>query len=174
MVRNQQAQCSAKLYRRGAAMGLCVAALFASLVIAVSAHSITPQNPPPSPSSGFTDRDASNLLTQITNGFTSRNARQVLAAFDTATMPDGDLFRQQIIAFFAQTDNVRIHFNLVKTSAEASKGTAEVEVEMEAAPRDDNATPVHKRETLRFAATHNSTGWKFNDLQPRSFFSMQP
>jgi hypothetical protein len=172
--RNGQADSVAQTHQRTAAMVLCVAALLMALASAVSANSITTQNSPPSPSSDFTDRDASALLNQITDGFTARNAKKVLATFDLAAMPDGDLFRQQIIAFFAQTDTVRIHFNLVKTSTEAGKGTAEVEVEMEAAPRDDNATPVHKRESLRFAATHNSRGWKFTDVQPRSFFSLQP
>jgi hypothetical protein len=130
--------------------------------------------PSPAPAPEFTDRVASDLLTQITNGFTGRNRERVLSAFDLAAMPDGERFRQQIISFFSHTESVRIHFNLVKTSGEEGKGTAEVQVEMEAAPRDDNAPTVHKQERLRFTAANTSAGWKFTDVEPRAFFSLQP
>jgi hypothetical protein len=122
----------------------------------------------------FTDGAASDLLNQITSGFTSRNQKKVLAVFDLAAMADGERFRQQIISFFSHTESVRIHFNLVKTSGEEGKGTAEVQVEMEAAPRDDNAPTVHKQERLRFTAASTSGGWKFTDVEPRAFFSLQP
>jgi hypothetical protein len=45
---------------------------------------------------------------------------------------------------------------------------------MEAAPRDDNAPTVHKQERLRFTAANTSAGWKFTDVEPRAFFSLQP
>lgn len=140
---------------------------------AASTAAYAQTSPTPKPAE-FTDRDASDLLNQITTGFTSRNQKKVLAAFDLIAMPDGELFRQQIISFFSHTESVRIHFNLLQTSSEAGKVSAEAEVEMEAAPRDENAPPVHKQERLRFTAAKTSEGWKFTDVQPRSFFSLQP
>jgi hypothetical protein len=122
----------------------------------------------------FNDSIASGLLGQITSGFESRNQNKVLGAFDLASMSDGQLFRQQIVAFFAHTESVRIHVNLVQTSSESGKGTAEVDVEMEAAPRDSNDLPVHKQDRLRFTAANTPAGWKFSDVQPRGFFSLQP
>jgi hypothetical protein len=130
-------------------------------------------SPTPKPAE-FTDGAASDLLNQIASGFTSRNQKKVLAVFDLAAMADGERFRQQIISFFSHTESVRIHFNLVKTSGEEGKGTAEVQVEMEAAPRDDNTPTVHKQERLRFTAASTSAGWKFTDVEPRAFFSLQP
>ncbi len=121
----------------------------------------------------FTDDVASDLLSQIVSGFESRNQNKVLAAFDLAAMPDGQLFKQQIIAFFAHTESVNIHFNLVQTSEEDGKGTAQADVELEASPRDSNTLPVHKQERLVFTAENTPVGWKFSDVQPRSFFSLQ-
>jgi hypothetical protein len=132
------------------------------------------QTAPAPKAAEFTDGVASDLLNQLTSGFTSRNQKKVLAAFDLAAMADGERFRQQIISFFSHTESVRIHFNLVKTSVQAGNGTAQAEVEMEAQPREDTAPPVHKQERLRFTAASTSEGWKFTDVQPRSFFSLQP
>lgn len=123
--------------------------------------------------SAFTDDAASGLLSRITNGLESRNQTKVLAAFDLAAMPDGELFKQQIVSFMSHTENIRIHINLVQTSVEAGKGTAEADVEMEAAPRDSNANPVHKQARLVFTAENTPAGWKFTDVQPRPFFSLQ-
>lgn len=122
----------------------------------------------------FNDSVASGLLNQITNGFESRNQNKVLGAFDLSAMPDGQLFKQQIVSFLNHTENIRIHINLVQTSMEAGKGTAEVDVEMEAAPRDSNDLPVHKQDRLSFSAADTPAGWKFSDVQPRGFFSLQP
>lgn len=121
----------------------------------------------------FTDDVASGLLSRITNGLESRNQKKVLAAFDLAAMADGELFKQQIVSFMSHTESIRIHINLVRTSVDAGKGTAEADVEMETAPRDSNANPVHKQERLVFTAENTPAGWKFIDVQPRPFFSLQ-
>lgn len=135
--------------------------------------------PPPSANQdqhgqvAFTDDVASGLLSQIANGLESRNQRKVLAAFDLAAMPDGQLFKQQIVSFMSHTESIRIHINLVQTSVDAGEGTAEADVEMEAALRDSNANPVHKQARLVFTAENTPAGWKFIDVQPRPFFSLQ-
>lgn len=146
----------------------------ASLLLAhwVAGAPLQSGNPQPG-QVAFNDSVASGLLSQITEGFESRNQNKVLDAFDLAAMPDGQLFRQQIVSFFAHTESVRIHVNLVQTSAEGGKGAAEADVEMEAAPRDSNTLPVHKQERLSFTAESTPAGWKFTDVQPRLFFSLQ-
>lgn len=88
-------------------------------------------------------------------------------------MPQGQVFRQQLTAFMSRSDSIRIHFNLVRSATENGTATADADVEMEAAPRD-NSVPVHKQNRLRFVATNTPEGWKFSDVQPRSFFSLQP
>jgi hypothetical protein len=135
-------------------------------------------SPTPTPSatpsqSSFDDRTASKLLDQITDGLQGRVPNKVLAAFDFTQMQQGQVFRQQLIAFMSRTDSISIHFNLVRSATDNGTATADADVEMEAAPRD-NSVPVHKQNRLRFAATNTPEGWKFSDVQPRSFFSLQP
>lgn len=121
----------------------------------------------------FDDRVATKLLDQITDGLQGRVPNKVLAAFDFGRMQQGQVFRQQLTAFMSRSDSIRIHFNLVRSATENGTATADADVEMEAAPRD-NSVPVHKQNRLRFAATNTPEGWKFSDVQPRSFFSLQP
>jgi hypothetical protein len=87
-------------------------------------------------------------------------------------MADGQLFRQQVTAFFGQTGVIRVHFNLAQAVMEDGKGVATVDMEMEADLRDDGRPPVRKQATLRFVAEKSSDGWKFTDVQPRTFFSI--
>ena len=139
-------------------------------------HSMSSTQSEPKPSSeAFTDREASDLLRQISQGLVSRNQAQVLGAFDLNRMQNGVLFRQQIVSFIAHAENIRLYFHVAQVSATADKNNAEATVEMEADQRDRvNATPIHKQTRLHLTAQKTSEGWKFTDVQPRGFFSLQP
>ena len=132
------------------------------------------QPSPPAKDNSFTLASASQLMDQITAGLEAKNQRKMLGAFDLSKMQDGPLFRQQVTAFFAQTGNVRFHFNLLEVSMDGGKGMAEVAVEMDAEVHEAITPPLRKQAKLRFVAENGSAGWKFTDVQPRAFFSTQP
>jgi hypothetical protein len=130
--------------------------------------------PAPAPNA-FSETTASKLLHQITDGLGARNLNQVLGTFDLAKMRDGALFRQQMVSFIAQAENIRIHFHVTEASLNGGTGVATADVEMEADPRDsNNPLPIHKQDRLHFNAETTSSGWKFTDVRPRTFFSLQP
>jgi hypothetical protein len=122
----------------------------------------------------FTDSVASELLDQFVSGLTSRNQRKLLSALDFGKMKDGARFRQQISSFLAQTGTIRIHYSQLRASGDSLKGVVTAMVEMEADSRDENILPVHKQAQLRLLAEDTADGWKFTDVQPRGFFSIQP
>jgi hypothetical protein len=135
------------------------------------------QNPskPPSGSSGesqksFDDHAATTLLMQFTRGLQNKNQEQVLAAFDFVHMQGGEDFQQQLISFLGHANSIRIHLNLVSTTSDSGGGTAEADFEMEVDFRDA-ILPNRKQARLKFAVRSTSDGWKFVELQPRSFFS---
>ena len=119
----------------------------------------------------FTDQTAAQLLDQIKDGLQARIVKRTLDAFDLSRMSAGPAFRNQIAALVNQYESIRIHFNLIETATTEAEGTAVVDVEMEENPPGDVSAPVHKRAQLRFTALRGSKGWKFTDVQPRSFFS---
>ena len=119
------------------------------------------------PANGFTEGAAAKLLGQIAEGLQGHSSKKMLNAFDFARMDDAASFKEQITAFFNQYETFRVHFKLV----EVKDGTAVVDAELDATPRDAIAPPVHKRLQLTFSAANGAVGWKFVDVQPRTFFS---
>jgi len=134
------------------------------------------QNTEPSPpkETTFSYQAASELLNQIGAGLTSHSQKKLLASFDLTKMTNGPLFRMQTSTLMAQTAAIRVHFNLLEVVMEGEKGVASVDIEMEADSRDPNVLPLHKQARLRMVAENSSSGWKFVDVDPRSFFSVQP
>jgi hypothetical protein len=121
--------------------------------------------------SAFTDRVAARLLDQVKEGLEGRMVKKALGSFDLSRMTGGPAFKNQVTAFLNQYETVRIHFNLLETSTTGAEASATVDVEMEENLPGDVSAPVHKHAQLRFVAQNGSKGWKFTDVQPRSFFS---
>ena len=133
---------------------------------------------PPAKDSSFTLATAAHLLDQLTVGVVAHNQGKMLGAFDVSKMSDGPLFRQQVTNFFRQTGTIRFHFNILEVAMDTTnpeKGIAEVAVQMDVEVlREAITPPLRKQATLHFVAESGPTGWKFTDVQPRTFFSTQP
>jgi hypothetical protein len=141
-----------------------LATLFAAILL-LGARSAAPQQPTPT----FTDRDASSLLRQLGEALEARSQKKLLALFDFSQMKDAEIFRQQLNSLIDRTDSVRVHLNLVETSAGPPGMT--VDAEMETQTGDLNPAS-HKTERLSFTVARSGKTWKFIDLRPRSFFSL--
>lgn len=144
---------------------LTVCALFAGTIAFTALAQSAPDQ------KAFSTRDASALLNQINDALVNRSAGKFLSAFNLSRMENSQLFQQQITSFIAHTDSIRMHFNLTSARMNGDHGDATVDVQMEA-DRGNGGTPLHKEATLSFVATKAGSGWKFTDVQPRSFFSL--
>jgi hypothetical protein len=151
----------------------CPLALLTVVAGLFCAGSISPI-PAGSQENSFADSSAIELLGQIASGLVAHNPDRMLRTFDLDKMADGQLFKQQVTSFFNQTEVIRVHFDQVQTSMESGKGITTVEVELEAEHGDDRIPPLHKQAQLRFVAEASGGRWKFTDVQPRAFFSIQP
>ena len=138
--------------------------LFAALLPAQSKKAPAP------PPSAFDDQAASQMILQLSEALQGHSQKQFLALFDLEKMKNGALFKQQITSFYSQTDSIRVHMNLGEITTEGETTTFSINAEMEIEPR--NGSPAeHQNETVTFTVV-NSGGWKFMDVQPRSFFSL--
>jgi hypothetical protein len=135
-----------------------------------AAQAAQPKQPPPQ--SAFDAQTASRLLRQLSEALQGQSQNKFLTLFDLDRMKDGALFKQQVNSFFAQTESIRVHLNLVDTSFDGDKASLAVDAELEAQPRDAGA-PTRRNERLNFAVARVGDSWKFVDVQPRSFFSLQ-
>jgi hypothetical protein len=137
------------------------------LCVALGAQDAPHQQTPPA----FDQQAASRLLLQLSEALQGHSQKQFFALFDLDKMKDGGLFKQQTNSFFAQTESIRVHLNLVDTSVDSDKASLSVDAEMEAEPR--NGGPIARRnERLNFVVANAGNRWKFIDFQPRSFFSL--
>src|SRR5947207_9050015 len=115
----------------------------------------------------FSDAIASRLLSTVREGLEAHMSRKMLGAFDLAKMSGGSAFRDQITVFFNQYESIRVHFKL----QEVTGNVAVVDAEMEMNPGSDIGAAQHKHLQLRFTVAGTAGGWKFVDVNPRSFFS---
>jgi hypothetical protein len=151
---------------RRSAVAIFIALLLCGIVPAQNA----PQ-PQPTPKA-FDAQTASRLLLQLSEALQGHSQKQFLGLFDVDRMKDGPLFQQQINSFFGQTDSIRVHLNLVDTSLEGDKANLAVDAEMEVAPSNGGAAE-RRNERLNFVVASQGNRWKFIDVQPRSFFSLE-
>lgn len=149
---------------RSCATVVLVTLLFCAVVRA----QVAPQQQPPSP---FDEQTASRLLRQLGEALQGHSQKQFLSLFDLDKMKDGGLFKEQINSFFSQTESIRVHLNLADTTVDGDKANIAVDAEMEAEPSNGGAL-WRRNERLNFTVANEGGGWKFIDLQPRSFFSL--
>jgi hypothetical protein len=126
------------------------------------------QQPAPA-DNGFTDRAASTLLRQLGEALDARSQNKLLALFDFSQMKNAELFKQQLNSLLSRTESIRVHLNLLETSAE--KPGMIVDAEMETQTGDLNPAS-HRAEQLSFNVARSGKSWKFIDVRPRSFFSL--
>jgi hypothetical protein len=143
--------------------------LLAMVFLGMLLHAQSPGHKAP-PQNIFDEQAASRMFLQMSEALQGHSQKQFLALFDLDKMKDGASFKQQISSFYTQTESIRVHMNLGEITTEGESTTVSVDAEMEAEPR--NGGPVaHQNETITFTVI-NSGGWKFADVQPRSFFSL--
>ncbi len=125
----------------------------------------TPQN------DAFTTDVAAKLLDQMRAGLEGHMQNEALSVFDLSKMSGGQAFKNQIVSFFDRNSSIRVYFHVRDASMENGKGVAIVDLEMELERRDSTTPPERRNAQLRFTAERSGRGWKFTDVQPRSFFS---
>ena len=152
-------------------MRSCATAIFVALLFCMTLRAQDKPQPQPPPAA-FDAQAASRLLLQLSESLQGQSQKQFLELFDLSRMKDGSLFRQQVSSFFSKTISIRVHMNLVDTSVEGDKATLAVDAEMEAEP-DTGGAVTRKNDRLNFAVAREGDKWKFVEVQPRSFFSLQ-
>ena len=147
---------------------IALAGLFFAVLL--PAQSFPAQNQQAPPQSAFDEKAASQMLLQLSEALQDHSENPFLALFDLEKMKDGALFKQQISSFYSQTESIRVHMNLGEITDEGGSVTVSVDAEMEAEPR--NGGPIARQNEMITFTVANSGGWKFVDVQPRSFFSL--
>jgi hypothetical protein len=120
-------------------------------------------------SPAFSARDASTLLRRLGDALESHSRKDLLALFDFNQMKGGPLLKEQLNSFLSNSESIRVHLNLVETT-EDQRMTVDAEMEVQPA---NGGQAWRRSQRLNFTiAARAGQGWKFIDVQPRSFFSL--
>ncbi len=149
----------------------CATAIFVALLLCVTLRSQDKPQSQPAPAA-FDAQAASHLLLQLSESLQGQSQKHFLELFDLSRMKNGALFRQQVSSFFSKTISIRVHMNLLDTSFEGDKATLAVDAQMEAEPGAGGAI-TRRNGRLNFAVARAGDKWKFVEVQPRSFFSLE-
>jgi hypothetical protein len=119
----------------------------------------------------FTEKTASDLLLRLSEALQGHSQKKMLALFDLPQMKGGGSFKEQINLFFAQTESIRVHLNLIETAVAGERPSFTVDAEMDAQP-SNGGQAWRRNERLTLTAANVSGSWKLVEIQPRSFFSL--
>jgi ketosteroid isomerase-like protein len=118
----------------------------------------------------FDERAAAVVLGTIRDGLEGHSAHRLLSAFDAHKMDGYGSFQDQIDAYFAANESIRVTLRILETSQEGDRGFILAAFQLENNPRDGEQ--LSRREAqLRFVLERGPQGWKIVDFDPREFFS---
>jgi hypothetical protein len=118
----------------------------------------------------FDERAAAVVLGTIRDGLEGHSAHRLLSAFDADKMDGYRSFQDQMDAYFASYQSIRVTVRILQTSQEGDRGYILAAFQLENDPRDGEQ--LSRREgQLRFVLERAPQGWKIVDFDPRGFFS---
>lgn len=118
----------------------------------------------------FSEQVANNVLNDLRDGFEGHSDRLALSAFDADKMDGYLTFEDQLQSMFEKYEGFRVHYRIVQSSVEGSRGVVLVDWQMEELPRGGNP-PQRRDGQIKFELERGRKGWKIVDFNPRSLFS---
>ena len=118
----------------------------------------------------FSQAVANRVLTTLRDGLEGHSERLMLSVFDRDKMDGYLTLEDQIRAMFERYESFRVHYRIMQSTVEGSKGVVLAEFELEEIPRA-GGTPQRRQGQLKFEMERGRKGWKIVDFNPRGFFS---
>lgn len=115
----------------------------------------------------FSEEVATVLLSRVTDGFTRRNAKLLLSAFEPQGVADYPLFAARVRARLAVHDSFRAYYRIVSTAG--SVATVELQIEESVAGYGD--PPVRTTGQARVAFERGANGWRIVAVTPQDLIT---
>ncbi len=159
---------------------LCTLILAMATAIVSAGQALPPANAQPRPGpetavSGdqpFSLAVADALLSGLRDGLVSQNAKRALQGFAREQVPGFQRLADDFDTLFANYDSVRMRYHIVQavTEADGQRGTAMVNLTLEATPRSLEPAQRHSGQ-VRLEFARSGKQWKIVNVQPRSLFA---
>jgi len=120
----------------------------------------------------LSDRVIRDVLEPLRMGMETQNIQLVLSIFDKKELSSYADLQGQLAAFFHQYDEVRFRYQIKQVTADAGRGWAIADVEMDALPYEPTAVPARRSAQMRFQLKLAGKTWKVGGFSPADFFSI--
>ncbi len=119
----------------------------------------------------YSEAVANALLSRIADGFTRRNPKLLLSAFDPQHFAGYALFSDRMHARLGQHDSFRTYFRILDSTPQDSRATVNVELQIEQSYSDAGRPPIRSAGQARFTLKRGAGGWKIVDVAPRGLLT---
>jgi len=126
---------------------------------------------PPQPLT-LTDQIAKQVLEPLQTGLQDQNIEKVLSVFDSKELDSYSDLQGQLQAFYQVFDEVNFRYQLLQVSAEKGRGSATVDMQMDALPYEPSHIPERRSVQMRLQLKLGPKGWKIAGFTPSDFFDV--
>lgn len=119
----------------------------------------------------YSDAVANALLSRIAGGFTRRNPKLLLSAFDGQRFEDYRLFSERMRARLSQHQSFRAYFRILDSSLQDSRAVVGVELQIEQTSTTTARPATRSTGQARFILERGAAGWKIVDVTPRDLLT---
>ena len=120
----------------------------------------------------LSDRVIRDVLEPLRMGMETQNIQMVLSIFDKKELNSYADLQGQLSAFFHQYDEVRFRYQIGQVTADAGRGSATADVQMDALPYEPTSVPARRSAQMRFQLKLVGKVWKVGGFSPADFFSI--
>ena len=131
------------------------------------------ERPPPAEQRlSLSDRVIRDVLEPLRMGLETQNIQMVLSVFDKKELSGYADLQGQLSALYHQYDEVRFRYQIMQVTADAGRGSATAEVEMDALPYQPTSVPARRSAQMRFQLKLVGKTWKVGGFSPADFFGI--
>jgi hypothetical protein len=131
------------------------------------------QHPPADQGPSISDEIIQQVLEPLRTGMQSQNIDLVLSVFDKQELDSYSDLGAHLRAFFQQISQLDLRYQLLQVTADKDRGSATVEMQMDALPYDATKFTVRRSARMRLQLKLGPKGWKIAGFTPEDFFNVE-
>jgi hypothetical protein len=120
----------------------------------------------------LSDEVAKQVLEPLQTGLQDQNIQMVLSVFDKKELDSYSDLQGQLQAFYQVFDEVNFRYQLLQVSADKGRGSATVDMQMDALPYEPSHIPERRSVQMRLQLKLGPKGWKIAGFTPSDFFNV--
>ncbi|HUK74020.1 MAG TPA: hypothetical protein VLV47_00930 [Candidatus Bathyarchaeia archaeon] len=118
------------------------------------------------------DQVIQQVLEPLRLGMHTQNIQLVLSVFDKKELDSYSNLQGQLRAFFQQFSEVNLRYQLLQVTAENGRGSATVEMQMDALPYEPTEIAARRSVQMRLQLMLGPKAWKIAGFTPADFFDV--